>query len=280
MKRYIQLSLVPILLSSPMLLLAGDLEPTTAPGSTNSYIILDICNRLDSGTVGSQIPFTEPTALPGSTGCTLNDIMNKAPVKDNTNGVEPSYVSAGKTYWGLTDSNWGLKTGTKTPTSVAKTEQTLSYRTGDDGTHQKGVALTGTRFIDNSDGTITDKLTGLIWTKDTNCLGSTQIWDNAIDYANALTDGICGLSDGSVAGDWRLPNVKELQSLIDYSQFGPALPSSHPFLNVQTDDYWSSTEDSNSSSLDAWNVHFNLGRVGIETKTNANAYVWSVRGGQ
>jgi len=75
MKRYIQLSLVPILLSSPLPLLAGDLEPTTAPGSTNSYTILDICNRLDSGTAGSQITFTEPTAAPGPIGCTHNELI-------------------------------------------------------------------------------------------------------------------------------------------------------------------------------------------------------------
>ncbi|MDM8565683.1 hypothetical protein QUF74_08525 [Candidatus Halobeggiatoa sp. HSG11] len=63
MKYSIRLGLV--LLSSSMPLMAGPLDPPSAPGSTNSYTIGDICNRLDSGTAGSQIPFTEPAAGPG-----------------------------------------------------------------------------------------------------------------------------------------------------------------------------------------------------------------------
>jgi hypothetical protein len=42
----------------------------------------------------------------------------------------------------------------------------------------------------------------------------------------------CGLSDGSVAGDWKLPNVREMLSLIDYSRILPALPAGHPFTSV------------------------------------------------
>lgn len=41
--------------------------------------------------------------------------------------------------------------------------------------------------------------------------------------ANTLADGACGLTDGSVAGDWRLPNVRELYSLIHLQFFFPAL---------------------------------------------------------
>ncbi|NIO68243.1 MAG: DUF1566 domain-containing protein, partial [Anaerolineae bacterium] len=53
--------------------------------------------------------------------------------------------------------------------------------------------------------------------------------------------GECGLGDGSSEGDWRLPNVRELQSLIDYGRQTPALPSGHPFTGVQSSLYWSST---------------------------------------
>ena len=68
------------------------------------------------------------------------------------------------------------------------------------------------------DGTATDELTGLTWLLDANCFGE-RGWFQAMDDVNALAaDGLsnCGLSDGSQAGDWRLPNVKEILSLIDY----------------------------------------------------------------
>jgi hypothetical protein len=153
MKHYIQLSLlVTILLSSSILLLAGDIEPTTAPESTNSYTIGDICDRLDTGATGTQIPFTEPTAAPGSTGCTLNDVMSKAPTEDNTNGATLTEVIIGKTFWGLrTDGTWGLQTGAAPPVPVAKTGQTTCYDAAG-----ATISCTGT----GQDG---DKLAGITW---------------------------------------------------------------------------------------------------------------------
>jgi hypothetical protein len=63
-------------------------------------------------------------------------------------------------------------------------------------------------FIDNGDGTITDRATGLMWTKADS--GRTMDWKEALKYAENLNH----------AGyeDWRLPNVKELQSIVDYSR--------------------------------------------------------------
>ena len=78
-----------------------------------------------------------------------------------------------------------------------------------------GVPWPDPRFTDNGDGTVTDNLTGLIWLKYANCFGETN-WHDALDASNNLTNGQCGLSDGSNLGDWRLPNEGELGSLIDY----------------------------------------------------------------
>jgi len=131
MTRYVQLSLVSVLLSVPLPLLAGDLNSSAAPGSTNSYTIGDICNRLDSGTAGVQIPFREPTVDPAPTGCTLNDIMSKAPVADNISGALLNEVLFGKTFWGLrTDGTWGLQTGTlasQTPTNTTVAQPAGNY---------------------------------------------------------------------------------------------------------------------------------------------------------
>ncbi|NJO15529.1 MAG: DUF1566 domain-containing protein [Thioploca sp.] len=164
-------------------------------------------------------------------------------------------------------------TGTRQLAPVLKTGQTTSYVTGDDGTHPKGVTMSP-RFTDNGDGTVKDNLTGLIWLKDANCFGS-QNGSTAIASANNLLSVSCSLSDGSVVGDWRLPNRKELLSLIDLSQFGPALPSGHPFLNVQSDFYWSATTGTSS----AWSLNLGNSYVSGFDKTIAKS-VWPVRGGQ
>ena len=70
---------------------------------------------MDTGAEGTQGgPFKGPSAGPtAGTGHNLNEIMDKAPSGDNTNGAAPASVGAGKTYWGLGDGgNWGPQTGT------------------------------------------------------------------------------------------------------------------------------------------------------------------------
>ena len=148
--------------------------------------------------------------------------------------------------------------------------------TGQDGDLQKGVTWPVPRFTDNGDGTVTDNLTGLVWLKNANCFGI-RTWANALIDCNSLADGACGLTDGSVAGDWRLPNVKELQSLIDFGQFNPALPTGHPFTGVQY--YWSSTTLDAGSTIGAWSVSLSLGSVIAYDKTTDVLYVWPVRDG-
>ena len=76
---------------------------------------------------------------------------------------------------------------------------------------------------------------------------------------------------------WRLPTVEELASLVDPTQSEPALPSGHPFDNVQSGYYWSSTTYEGDSTC-AWFVGVNYGGVGYDYKTTSK-YVWLVRGG-
>ncbi|MCP4351951.1 MAG: DUF1566 domain-containing protein [Desulfobacterales bacterium] len=275
---------------------AGDIDSPAAPTDSGSamYTLDDIYNRLNSGTAGTKRSsvFTEPGSVPASTGYTLDQVMGAAPSVDGTNGAVASDVLNGKTFWGLTSGAWGQQTGTVSvtapdPAPVEKTGQTVSYRTGDDGDLQKGVAWPSPRFTDNGNGTVTDNLTGLIWLTNADCAGATVDWNTAVNYADALYDGCtscfgtagdCGLSDGSTAGQWRLPSVEELYSLIDFGQYSPALSSGYPFTGVQSYYYWSGSTYASNTSY-AWTVGLSNGYVYYSVKTFTN-YAWPVRGGQ
>jgi hypothetical protein len=155
-----------------------------------------------------------------------------------------------------------------------KTGQTETYGPRDDGALQKGMASPTPRFTDNGNGTVTDNLTRLVWTKNANIF-SWRTWAQALTAANSLKSGDYGLSDGSQEGDWRLPNLRELQSLIDYGRFSPSLPANHPFTGVQDDQYWSSTSYGAGSNF-AWPVYIGDGRINATEKVSW-FYVWCVR---
>ena len=160
---------------------------------------------------------------------------------------------------------------------VAKTGQTTSYRTGDDGDLETGVAWLNSRFIvvtNGTDQTVFDNLTGLEWVQETHALsgnsGATS-WNAAVDFCNNLF-----YADHS---DWRLPSRKELMSLIDYGRSPLAMPVGHPFSGVTANCYWSGTSFFALSGRYAWGVIMKDGLVGYYIKSNNN-YVWPVRGGQ
>ncbi len=108
----------------------------------------------------------------------------------------------------------------------------LSYDTRDDGALQKGVAWPTPRFTDNGNGTVTDKLTGLIWMKNANAFG-TKTWAEALNAANGLESGIWWphgwLQAGRLAPAQR-PGTPE-PNLLWISN--PALPAGPPFPGVQ-----------------------------------------------
>lgn len=107
---------------------------------------------------------------------------------------------------------------------VPKTGMTTSEGTGDDGDLERGVTWPNPRFLDNLDGTIKDNLTGLIWLKNANCFGQ-RTWSQALSDCNGLASGQCDLTDSSNVGDWRLPNIKEMQSLIHFGYINPSVPN-------------------------------------------------------
>ena len=139
------------------------------------------------------------------------------------------------------------------------------------------------RFSDLGNGTVRDNDTGLIWLKNANCFGG-KTWNDAMAAAAGLAHGQCGLTDGSVAGDWRLPTKEEWQAFVDTSYSNPALCNAagtghwsqgDAFDNVQSNRYWSSTE---YDSDHAWVVDVYNGDVYPNLKVYSY-YVWPVRSG-
>jgi len=130
----------------------------------------------------------------------------------------------------------------------------------------RGQELSFGNFTDNGDGTVTDNNTGLIWQQGE---GGEKTWENAILYCEDL----------SLAGytDWRLPNKNELNSIIDYEKYNPAIDINF-FPDVNNSPYWSSTTYANNSSS-AWRVYFDDGYVDSSLKSNGH-YVRCVRAGQ
>jgi len=160
------------------------------------------------------------------------------------------------------------------------------------------------RFLDNGDGTVTDTNTGLVWLKNANCFGLPPLFDNwndAMALVAGLSDGQCGLTDGSSAGDWRLPTLQCPQvppttcrlddatgefasiftsrcprpSILDTAGTG-CWSEGDPFSRVRSDfSYWSSTTHSTSGR--AFNVWLGTGTVSTNYTIRDLLLVWPVR---
>ena len=146
--------------------------------------------------------------------------------------------------------------------------------TGQDGDLKAGVAWPAPRFTPGAGATaacVTDNLTGLMWPANANLAAASRTWQQALDDANALN--LCGFTD------WRLPNRKELRSLINYSLGNNAgTLNTQGFSNVQADSYWSSSSYAGIPA-EAWVVTMSNGHGDYEGKS-FGYYVWPVRAGQ
>lgn len=126
------------------------------------------------------------------------------------------------------------------------------------------ISVRASDFADNADGTVTDGNTGLMWQQGEAGL---MTWEDAITCCEGL----------SLAGyaDWRLPNIKELESITDDSLHNPAIDTNY-FPEAHASSYWSSTTGAYGTS-DAWDVSFYYGCVGNGSKSYTS-YVRCVRG--
>ncbi len=164
--------------------------------------------------------------------------------------------------------------------TVLWTEQTGCYDTdgrpvacsgtGQDAEHRPDHVV-NPRFVQESPGTILDLVTQLTWTESANYGDFPRTWPDALNFVHTMNrENALGYHD------WRLPNRRELRSLISFGARNPALSPSHPFNNVFLGWYWTSTTAAMFPAY-AWYIHMEGGRM-FYGKKDQYALVWPVRG--
>lgn len=144
--------------------------------------------------------------------------------------------------------------------------------TEQDGERQAGNSWPSPRFNDNGKGAISDNMTGLMWTKSAHPAGISVNWEEAFQVINQMNSGE---RQNFGHSDWRLPNRRELWSMLDWSGGTPSIPGI--FNDRGGVYYWSSTSDEDDPSR-AWQVSFGIfgGEIISDSKTDT-AIVWPVR---
>ena len=166
-----------------------------------------------------------------------------------------------------TNYNWGFLIGSDvgnnsyggTTYVVSETNNTLATARCVTGTD----ASTNT-FTDNFNSTVTDSSTGLIWQQTPSFSGN---WSGAINYCNTLSLG---------GKTWRLPNINELGSIVNYSN-DPPINATFSLSNAQKYVWWSSTTAAHDSTY-AWSFYFADGQTGYYSKTGPIGYARCVTG--
>ncbi len=221
------------------------------------YDTEDYIQVLNSANFGGYSDWRLPTIKELTTienFATYNPIINTAYFpntnsdyfwSDTTVAVNPDYA------WG-THFSWGHGH------SLSKSDASYYVRAVRGGQSEPA-------FVENGDGTVTDTSTGLMWQTQTE---NNMSWEAALEYSENLN--LAGYSD------WRLPNVKELQSIVDYSRSNPTLDTLY-FVGKFRSGYWSGTTFIKNTNL-AWNVSFDYGSTDYHFyKSNSMSHVRAVR---
>jgi hypothetical protein len=141
---------------------------------------------------------------------------------------------------------------------------------GQDGEFRAGIPWPRQRFAADG-GLVLDRLTGLQWLKNANPAEFPVTWQEALQH-------IAGMNREKWSGrsDWRLPNRRELRSLMAFETRKPALPAGHPFENVFLGWYWTSSTAAIQPAY-AWYVHMEGARMFYGRKEQYCLY-WPVCG--
>jgi len=156
-----------------------------------------------------------------------------------------------------------------------------SIATGDDGNLRRGAKK---RYYNNLDGTILDQNTGLLWVQNGDMIGTSYpdfdqdgvysdgnvSWAHALDFIRLMN---AGTYENYGYKDWRLPNVMEMITIVDYGRYKPAV---NPVFTNIGDEYWTSTSYFADSSY-GYSVATKDGLVYCRAKTSYYAKVIAVR---
>ncbi len=118
---------------------------------------------------------------------------------------------------------------------------------------------------------VEDLLTGLVWVRNCSMFDVPVSWEESLVLIEEMNrrKQFC-------RNDWRLPNRRELRSLIDHSRKNPALPQAHPFTNVNLGWHWTSTTAARNPAY-AWYVQLQGGRMFYGNKIDYS-WAWPVSG--
>ena len=142
---------------------------------------------------------------------------------------------------------------------------------GQDAEFLTGIDWPAERFETTGNHLVLDKATGLTWTQNSCPSEFPLSWQEGLDFVEQMNkDARYGRSD------WRMPNRRELRSLIDHSSKKPALTRGHPFKNVFLGWFWTSTTAAIATRY-AWYVHLEGGRMFYGNK-DGYYWVWPVCG--
>ena len=118
--------------------------------------------------------------------------------------------------------------------------------------------------------TVIDRQTGLMWTKNASLLDFPLSWVEALNNIKDLNKSVFyGYQD------WKIPNRKELFSLITHNTINPSLPIGHPFTNVFASYYWTSSTCARLPAQ-AWYIHLGGARV-FKGMKYSSYMVWPAR---
>lgn len=255
---------------------AGSLTPPGVPAST-MYTLDGIYNKLIDNTT-SQAEGSASFTTPGSVSATFHNLKQ---IYESIPTLDATKIKSGTTYMGvagtLVAGQAGLPKTGQTGCWDASGGSISCAGTGQDGQYQKGLPASGARFVDNTDSTISDNATGLMWKKcgegqtGSDCSGGSA---DTPDWTTALST--CEADTTAGHTDWRLPNRNELLSIVSLATVNPAIDTTF-FPNTQSDHYWSSsTYQYPGVEGIAWGVNFYNGDTDANGK-GSGFYVRCVR---
>ncbi len=267
--------LAAIILLMPVVSMAGNLEPTGPPSSGTMHSLEDIHSKV-------EVIFNAFTRPPSEicAGTVYQGIRPDGTIGEITGAA----ACNGDCYQDVDGDLYGDPQGSQTDciglpegyvwdnTDCDDSEASINPGSGEipnDGIDQDcSGADYMPRFTNNGDGTKTDILTGLIWLP--SYCGISGTWDFVTARVAEINSGECGLTDGSVEGDWRLPTLEELQ------EWGTIPPTSWDPLVEPRPGPWGNARD-----LGKPPIGLNWTFLWTSTELNdANDNVWLVYDGE